>query len=129
MAAKKFKSVFITIIIIFGVFIAGKYTLEILFGDMCGNDTIQKIPSPSGDEVAYSFKRSCGATTGNSAQLSILEKDEPLQNKAGNTFRADKDFSFKWLSDDTLQVIYDIKSETYEMDKRVNGIRIEYVGR
>jgi hypothetical protein len=64
MAAKKFKSVFITIIIIFVVFIAGKYTLDILFGDMCGNDTIQKIPSPSGDKVAYSFKRSCGATTG-----------------------------------------------------------------
>jgi hypothetical protein len=128
MATENLKSVLITVIIIFVLFITGKYTLDKLFGDMCGNDTIQKINSSSGEKVAYSFERSCGATTGNSSQLSILEKDEALQNKAGNTFRTDKDFSFKWLSEDTLQVIYDINSETYEMDKRVNGIRIEYVG-
>jgi hypothetical protein len=129
MASGKLKSVLITVIVIFVVFIAGKYTLDKLFGDMCGNDTIQKIPSPSGDKVAYSFQRSCGASTGDTSQLSILEKDEPFLNEAGNTFVTDKEFSFKWLNNDTLQVIYDIKSETYEMDQRVNGIRIEYVGK
>jgi hypothetical protein len=129
MAAERLKSYLITVIIIFVVFIAGKYTLDKLFGDICGNDTIQKIPSPSGDKVAYSFQRSCGASTRDSSQLSILEKDEPFKNEAGNTFVTDKEFSFNWLNNDTLQVIYDTKSETYEMDKRVNGISIEYVGR
>ncbi len=42
---------------------AGKYLLYFLFEDMCGND-IRKIPTPSGENVAYIFDRSCGATTG-----------------------------------------------------------------
>lgn len=126
---KKVKPILITIITIFVVFMAGKYVLDTLFGDMCGNDIVQKVPSPNGEKVAYIFTRDCGATTGFSPQLSILNKDDDFKNESGNTFRSDKDFSIEWLDEKNLKVIYNKSSETYEMDKKVNGIKIEYVGK
>lgn len=126
---KGFKTILMTIIIILIVFMAGKYLLEFLFEDMCGNDIKQKIPSPNGENVAYIFYRSCGATTGFSPQLSVLDKEDDFQNESGNTFRSDKDFSIEWIDEKNLKVIYDKSSETYETDKKVNGVRIEYVGK
>src|SRR4051794_28607649 len=126
---KRFKTILITIIIILILFMAGKYLLDFLFEDMCGNDIKQKIPSPNGENVAYVFERSCGATTGFSPQLSVLDEDDDFQNESGNTFRSDKDFSIEWIDEKNLKVIYDKSSETSEMDKKVNGVRIEYVGK
>lgn len=123
------KPILITIITILAVFMVGKYLLDTLFGDMRGNDIVQKVPSPSGENVAYVFERSCGATTGFSPQLSILDKDADFPNESGNTFRSDKDFSIEWINEKNLKVIYDKSSETYEMDKKVNGIEIDYVGK
>ena len=125
--AKRFKTILMPIIIIFIAFMAGKYLLDFLFEDMCGNDIKQKAPS-NGKNVAYLFERSCGATTGFSPQLSVLDKDADFQNKPGNSFRSDKDFSIEWI-DEKLKVIYDKSSETSEMDKKVNGVRIKYVGK
>jgi flagellar basal body-associated protein FliL len=125
----KLKVIFIIIIVFLVLFVVGKYLLDTLFGDMCGNEIVQKVPSPSGEQVAYIFTRDCGATTGISPQLSILDGNDTFQNTSGNTFRSDKEFSIKWLSDKKLQVIYKRKSETYEMDKNVNGIKIDYVGK
>ncbi|SFH61294.1 hypothetical protein SAMN04487776_1421, partial [Priestia megaterium] len=44
----KLKPILITIITILAIFMVGKYVLDTLFGDMCGNDIVQKVPSPSG---------------------------------------------------------------------------------
>jgi Family of unknown function (DUF5412) len=126
---KRFKTILMTIIIILIVFMAGKYLLYFLFEDMCGNDIKQKSPSPNGENVAYVFERSCGATTGFSPQLSVLDKDDDFQNESGNTFRSDKDFSIEWIDEKNLKVIYDKSSENYEMDKKVSWVRIEYVGK
>ena len=125
---KRFKTILMTIIILLIVFMTGKYLLDFLFEDMCGNDIKQKIPSPSGEKVAYVFERSCGATTGFSPQLSILNNENEFQNESGNTFRSDKEFSIEWLGEKNLKVNYDKSSETSKMDKRVNGIKVEYVG-
>ena len=108
---------------------AGRYLLNFLFEDLCGNDIKQRIPSPNGENIAYIFDRSCGATTGFSPQLSILYKGDELENESGNTFRSEKDLSIEWLDEKNLKVIYDISSETYEMKKKVNGITIEYIGK
>ena len=35
----------------------------------------------------------------------------------------------EWLNEKNLKVIYDKSSKTYEMDKMVNGIKIEYIGK
>ncbi|MBT2649169.1 hypothetical protein J7E52_21100 [Bacillus sp. ISL-34] len=126
---KGFKTILMTLVIILFLFMVGKHLLDFLFEDMCGNDIKQKTPSPSGENVAYIFERSCGATTGYSPQLSILNTDDDFQNESGNTFRSDNNFSIEWLNEKNLKVIYDKSSETSEMDKKVNGIKIEYVGK
>ncbi|MGE7603073.1 DUF5412 family protein [Peribacillus sp. NPDC097675] len=125
--ANKVKPIFITIIVLLFIFLVGKYVLDTLFGDMCSNETVQKIPSPSGEKMAYVFKRDCGATTGFSPQLSILNNNDKIQNKSGNTFRTDKDFNIEWLDEKQLVVNYNKSSEIYEMDKNVNGIKVLYV--
>lgn len=125
----KLKPILITVIAILVVYMAGKYVLDTLFGDMCGNDIVQKVPSPSDKKVAYIFTRDCGATTSFSPQLSILDKEDKFPNKSGNTFRSDKKFTIVWIDEKKLKVIYDEKSETYKMDRRVNGVRVEYVGK
>ncbi|MED1466927.1 hypothetical protein [Bacillus salipaludis] len=125
----KLNPILISIILIIAVYFAGKYALDAFFGDICGNDIKQKIPSPNGENVAYIFERNCGATTGLSLQLSILNKSEKFQNESGNTCRTDKEFTVEWLSDKNLKVIYDKSSETYKMDKKVNGVRIHYIGK
>ena len=125
----KMKPILITIIIILGVFIAGKYVLDSLFGDLCGNEIVQKVSSPSDEKMAYIFTRDCGATTSSSLQLSILDKGDDFQNESGNTFRSDKDYSIEWVDEKHLKVIYDKTSETYEKDTKVNGIKIEYISK
>jgi hypothetical protein len=126
---KRYKAFLITLITIKILFMVGKYLLSFLFEDLCGNDIKQKTPSPNGENIAYIFDRSCGATTGFSPQLSILYNDDELENESGNTFGSEKDFSIEWVNEKNIKVIYDISSETYEMKKKVNGITIEYIGK
>ena len=124
----KLKPLLITAIVLIGLYFAGSYLLDKLFGDMCGNDIVQKSPSPDGDKVAYIFQRDCGATTGTSYQLSLLETDDELANIGGNTFVSDNQFQIKWITNDKLRVNYEKSSKTYEMDKSVDWTKIEYIG-
>ncbi|MGG2024675.1 hypothetical protein AB1282_02705 [Gottfriedia sp. S16(2024)] len=78
--------------------LAGYFTLDYLFGDMCGNEITHKEVSPKGDKVAYIFQRDCGATTGYSYHLSILGSDRKLPNKSGNTFVSDDTFLINWIN-------------------------------
>ncbi|MEH7334368.1 hypothetical protein V7161_17120 [Neobacillus drentensis] len=125
---KRIKPLLITLIVLFAVFMSVKYLLDLVFADACGNQISKSVPSPGGDKVAYVFLRDCGATTNYSPQLSILAKDEDLENESGNTFIADKSFSIEWLNERTLKVTYNKSSKTYEMDTSVNGVKIKYIG-
>lgn len=127
MKKSKLIVIMITILFIIGLFFAGKYTLDAIFGDACSNKINEEVFSPSGENVAYIFNRDCGATTGESFQLSIIDKDDKLKNKSGNTFRSDKGFTIEWLDEKQLVVKYNKSSKTYEMDKNVNGIKVLYV--
>jgi hypothetical protein len=49
-----------------------------------------------------------------------------LKNKSGNTFISDQSFEVVWKSDNQLIVMYKNDAETYEMDKKVRGVTIEY---
>ncbi|MFS0671376.1 DUF5412 family protein [Peribacillus frigoritolerans] len=124
----KLKPLLITTIVLIGIYLVGSYIRK-LFGNMCGNEIVQKSASPSGDKVAYIFQRDCGATTEASYQLSLIDADEELPNKSGNTFVSDNDFQIKWINNKKLRVNYKNSSETYEMDKRVDWTKIEYVGK
>jgi len=119
--------VLIAAIILVGLYFAGSYLLDKFLGDMCGNEIIQKVHSPNGNKTAYIFQRDCGASTGTSFQLSLVDSDEELPNQSGNAFVSDNPIQVKWLTNNKLRVTYKKSSETFEMDKRVDGIRIEYI--
>lgn len=125
---KKLKPLLFTAITVIGLYFAGSYLLDRYFGDMCGNEIMQKLPSPNGDKIAYIFQRDCGASTGESFQLSLVDSDEELPNKSGNTFVSDNQFEVKWITANKMEVEYKKASKTFEMDKRVDGTRIEYIG-
>jgi hypothetical protein len=58
-------------------------------GDMCGNYVHSTMISPDKRHKAVVFQRDCGATTGFTTQISILEKDDSLANSSGNIFIID----------------------------------------
>ncbi len=121
--------ILMTAIVLTAFYFAGTYTLVKLFGDICGNEIVHKKTSPKGDKVAYIFQRDCGATTGISYQLSLIDVDEKLHNKSGNAFVSDDEFQVKWVNNKILRVYYNESVETYEMDKRVGWTKIEYIGK
>ena len=123
----KSRSVLITLLFISIVLIAGKYTMDILFEGLCGNEVVQEKASPNNEQIAYSFVRSCGATTGLSYQLSILDKEGVLENIPGNTFISDEEFDFKWIDDRKIQVNYKKSSEISEMRKSMRDVKVKYV--
>jgi hypothetical protein len=93
---------------------------------MCENEVLLQKDSPNNEKVAYVFTRDCGVTTSVSYQLSIIDQHNELKNKSGNTFVSNQSFETKWKSDNQLIVIYKNNAETYEMDKKVGEVTIEY---
>jgi len=56
------------------------------FSSMCGAQPYKSIISPNNEHVAVIFQYDCGATTGFSTQVSILESGETLGNESGNVY-------------------------------------------
>src|SRR5690242_16830620 len=89
--------------------------MSVLLGacsDPCANTVVSKVDSPDGAHSAVLFQRDCGATTGLSTQISIVDNGE-TPSGSGNTFRADDDHgaaragdwggswaSVRWLAND-----------------------------
>jgi hypothetical protein len=106
--------------------------------DTCGNTIISRMSSPDGQYDAAMFQRDCGATTGFSTQVSILNAGEPLSG-TGNVFRADNNHGaersggwggpwaeIKWLSPSHLLIRYSAKSQLFERENDVSGVKITY---
>lgn len=116
-------------------------TFSLILGacsDACSNEVITRLASPDGEREAVMFLRDCGATTGFSTQISILEAGEQLSG-GGNTFRADDDHGaartgpwggswaeMRWLAPDRLLIRFATKSRLFEQDESVSGVAIRY---
>ena len=59
--------------------------------NMCGNTIVKTKLSPNKNSTIVLFERSCGATTGFSYQVDILENDNDLDNINGNILIMEKD--------------------------------------
>ena len=107
-------------------------------GDSCANEVVASVTSPDGQREAVMFQRDCGATTGFSTQVSIIERGEQLSG-SGNTFRADDDHGsartgpwggswaeMEWLASDRLLIRYASNSRLFEQDESVSGVEISY---
>lgn len=83
-----------SIIIIGGILIGAPIVLIVLAAyllpDLCGNEIHSEHVSPDNDYKAVIFQRDCGATTGFSTQLSIIDANSDLGNDvAGNVLILD----------------------------------------
>ncbi|MDF0488331.1 hypothetical protein PX554_09330 [Sphingomonas sp. H39-1-10] len=104
----------------------------------CQNAVATRSASPDGNHVAVLFQRDCGATTGFSTQISILDADDKPSG-GGNAFVADDDHGaarvgewegswadMKWLSPKHLLIRYAAKSRLFKQRARVSGVNITY---
>jgi hypothetical protein len=94
-------------------------------GSGCENQVLMEEFAPGGEWRAVAFTRDCGAAARISYQLSILGKQEPLSsNDVGNVFVHEREFDFKWLSDQQLAVEGLPAPHLHEAN--VKGIEIVY---
>lgn len=106
--------------------------------DGCGNSVVSSKAAPDALHVAVLFQRDCGATTGFSTQISILDAGKQLSG-SGNVFTADDDHGaaesaswggpwadIVWLSPHQLLVRYDMKSRVFERNETVSGVQVTF---
>lgn len=106
--------------------------------DACTDEVVTRLASPDGKREAVMFQRDCGATSGYSTQISIVEVGQAPAG-GGNTFRADDNHGaakvgdwggswaeIKWLASDRLLVRYADKSRIFEQDNTVAGVSVSY---
>jgi len=95
---------------------------------MCANTVISSSTSPNGKWKVVLFERNCGATTGFSTQISLLESGEKLTNEAGNIYITEgypKGYTLNWDSD-TSVVINGTSTRSNKKVTQFNGIQFSY---
>ena len=106
--------------------------------DSCGNSVVSRSHSPDGRYEAVLFQRDCGATTGFSTQISVLEAGGAASG-GGNVFVADDDHGaaragdwggpwaeVEWLSPVRLRIRYAARSRVFEKRGAVKGVAVIY---
>jgi hypothetical protein len=103
--------------------------------DPCLNDVMETKASPDRSKTAILFQRSCGATTGFSAQVSILYPGQKLEER-GNIFIADDDHGaaigelpiveLAWLEPDHLLIRHHSRARIFKSEGQLSGVRITY---
>ena len=125
-------------LIVVGIFI-GILFLMFQPNEMCGNHLIESKFSPNKQYKVLIFSRDCGATTGFSTHISIVDADESLgKNDTGNMFIADYNhgkakmngeiinLNIRWLDDEKIILEYDKNAEIYKNNDAEKGIDIIY---
>ncbi len=105
--------------------------------DLCENTIDYTVYSKDGNHIAYVFERNCGATTGFSTQISVLNSQKKLKNNDGNLFIADNGVAnvsdigtiateVIWKDNNHIIVRYDGKAKVFKKVKNLQGIKIQY---
>lgn len=118
--------------------LAGLLALTNGCSDSCTDTIVSRSRSPDGRHDAVLYGRDCGATTGFSTQISVLDAGEQPTG-SGNAFRADTDHGVgragdwggpwaqaEWLSADQLLVTYAARSRLFEQVQVVSGVHVSY---
>lgn len=110
------------------------------FGEgMCSNSFLYDVPSPSGTLKATVFERSCGATTGFTTHVSILQAREQVPDEGGNVFLADTDrgrapsgigggpaVQITWLADHKARIEHHPLARLFKTEQSYQGVTVEY---
>lgn len=109
-----------------------------LMPEMCENKLFDEKSNFQNNYKAILFVRNCGASTGFSKQLSIIEFDDKLNNDTGNIFISDnnhgnaKSDSFgpiieiNWIDNKTLKVSYSKNIRVFKKEFIFKNIKIIY---
>src|SRR5258706_8051868 len=114
--------------------------MHLIWGDMCGNKIVNEINSPDKKCKVVIFTRDCGATTGFSTQVSVIESDDKLEkNDNGNILiMSDKTgdgltfenggakVKARWDGNNDLRIYFDQRTETSKQRNRIEDIKISY---
>jgi len=106
--------------------------------DGCGNTIVTSKEAPDARHAAVLFQRNCGATTGFSTQISVLNAGKQPTG-SGNAFNADDDHGaaqaapwggpwaeLVWLSPSRLLVRYDAMARVFQRSEAVSGVQISF---
>ncbi|HEY9049494.1 MAG TPA: hypothetical protein VIN08_26530 [Ohtaekwangia sp.] len=140
MARKIFYGLLIIIAILGTLYIAVGILYTYGTGDMCGNQMVKELTSPDGKYKAVVFIRDCGATTGFSTQVSILDNTTALDNDMAGNILVMSDHASEgrmfaeggarvniaWINNRKLRIQYDPRTETYEQKTEWNDTEIVY---
>jgi len=120
----------IDLVIILVIFSIGILLFLYMISGMCGNEILKEVPDSNNKYKAVIFSRDCGATTGSSIQISIMQSDKTLKNKGGNIFVMGHDgrgsAEVKWINDKKLRINYHKPDRIYHQKKGFFGIEIIY---
>jgi hypothetical protein len=101
----------------------------------CRNEVISIATAPGGKHQFAMFSRDCGATTGYSTQVSVLDTGD-APTGVGNALIADGGtvatawggpwVEVAWLDPDRLLIRYDSRARIFQKPERVDGVAISY---
>ena len=93
----------------------------------CGSDVVDHEISPNGELKAVSYLYDCGATSGFSTQVSIIDASEEITS-SGNVLVTDgkNKIRVKWLSDSELTIKNTIGLKSFKKVDDYDGINISY---
>lgn len=97
-------------------------------GDLCGNEEVLSVVSPSGKVRAVAFTRSCGATTDFTTQVSLVGVGESLPNEVGNVFivKGKLPLSLRWLSEQSLHISGVGSGAASKQETTARGVSVSY---
>ena len=80
------------------------------------------------------FERSCGATTGFSTHISVVNEFGQLRKSAGSVFAADSDHdavkdmtvTVRWVSADQVVIRYPAQARVFKKESQAAGISVVY---
>jgi len=98
------------------------------FPSMCENKIIKIATSPDSTNKIVLFERSCGATTGFSSQISIINNNDNLSNESGNIYIAEgypSNYSMVWISNNSVYIT-GTSENNFKKVLKFNNINIQY---
>lgn len=106
--------------------------------ETCSNSVLKQIVSPDKKYKAIIFTRDCGATTGFSTQLSLVNYESTLENERGNVLiisdKADgpsfenggAEVQASWNNEKELVIFYNTSVETFAKQTKFENLKITY---
>ena len=94
---------------------------------MCGNTLLESQVSPNGEMKLVSFLYDCGATTGFSTQVSVLDSDAAVIS-SGNLLTTDgkNKLQLSWLSDHAVAISGTEKLKIHKQETEYDGVSVIY---